>query len=355
MSTKKMLEAYIQETAAPLFLTSFFQAPAENYHNAEEVEVDIQRMGEDVAVPVTNVGDGYRYNQTGGFSNKKVAPPVYKEAEAISSISLMSRVPGKSDYDDPVFQAAALQKALRSSRTLENKIRRSMELQASQIFTTGAISLTDSTGAVVFAEAFGAKNTHFANSGVAWSGAADPTSDILAACDLIRNDSAEEPVRVIFGSGSLEAALAFTSFQKRFDNDSKIELGAIAPDAAMASRGGQRVGRLWAGGYWLECWTYNGAYKSPAGAMTKYVPNDKVIVMANSRLDATFGGIPTFGTDGRAAAFIPGRITNSNARMDIQMNAWISPDGTVLNIGYGSRPLMIPTAIDSFACIDTQI
>lgn len=357
MSTKKMLAAYVQSTPAPMFLTSLFTAAPENFHNSEEIEIDIQRDAQNVAVPVGHMGDGYQANQSGGFTTKKFTPPAYLEQESIHALQLMGRTPGRTDYDNPDFQAAALDKALRAARVLEKKIRLGMELQASQILTTGAIDLKNAGNVTVYAESFGAKPAHFFNSGVAWSGAADPLADITAACDLVNNDSLEPAVQCIMGAGSLEAALAITSFRQRFEADTgRFNVGNISPSMEDAQRGGQRVGAIYIGGNWLEVWTYNGAYKNPVGGtMTKYVPNDKVIVRAAARMDATFGGIPTFGSDGRAARFIPGRIINSQAMTDIQMNAWISPDGSVLNIGLGARPLMIPTAIDSFACIDTQI
>jgi hypothetical protein len=39
--------------------------------------------------------------------------------------------------------------------------------------------------------------------------------------------------------------------------------------------------------------------------------------------------------------------------MDIQMNAWITADGETMMIQAGSRPLFIPTAIDTYGCLDT--
>jgi len=41
--------------------------------------------------------------------------------------------------------------------------------------------------------------------------------------------------------------------------------------------------------------------------------------------------------------------------VDIQMNAWITIDGTTMMVEAGTRPLMIPTAIDTYGCLDTQL
>ena len=84
-TTKNLIRAYIQDTPVPLFLQSFFRSPAEIYHNQKEVEWDIDRETEDISVPVQELGAGYRRNQTGGYTNKKIVPPAYKECETIDA------------------------------------------------------------------------------------------------------------------------------------------------------------------------------------------------------------------------------------------------------------------------------
>jgi hypothetical protein len=73
-------------------------------------------------------------------------------------------------------------------------------------------------------------------------------------------------------------------------------------------------------------------------------------------MDATFGGIPRIGgPDPRVPGALTSRVSIPDQMFDMQMNAWITPDGETMMVQAGTRPLMIPTAIDSFGCLDTAI
>ena len=86
-------------------------------------------------------------------------------------------------------------------------------------------------------------------------------------------------------------------------------------------------------------------------------PNKVVVRSSTGRLDATFGAIPNIGKLLGAQATnnvlpeLPSRANNVEGGMDMFWNAWITPDGEQLMGGVGSRPLMIPTAIDTFGCL----
>jgi hypothetical protein len=50
-----------------------------------------------------------------------------------------------------------------------------------------------------------------------------------------------------------------------------------------------------------------------------------------------------------------GRVSSVGARIDMHRNAWFSPDGSELVVGYGARPLLVPKAIDTFGTLSTGI
>ena len=41
-TTKRMISSYTQAAAPTLFLSSFFRSPRENFHDSEEIEIDIE-------------------------------------------------------------------------------------------------------------------------------------------------------------------------------------------------------------------------------------------------------------------------------------------------------------------------
>ena len=357
MSTTKMIREYVQDTPAPLFLSGMFQAPRENFHNSLTVEVDVEREDEDVAVPLPNVSVGYRQNQSGSYTNKEAKIPVYKEAESIEAGELLQRQPGQSKNDDVLFQENGTRRALKAARKLEKKIRRGLELQASQILQTGQLSLTDANGNVVYEADYKPKATHFTNASATWGtpASSDPILDLTNLAEVIRNDSLEDPKRLIMGATAFENALKNTEFFNRFEGR-RADLGQINRMATGGTRGGNYRGVVEVGNYKLDIWTYGGRYKpASGGSKVQYVDPNYVIMMSDGRLDATFGGIPTFGTDGRALRYLPRRVGRPQSAMDMFFNSWIDDSGEILTVGVGARPLLIPTAIDSFGRLNTII
>jgi len=355
-STKKMISAYIERNAQPTgFLAGFFQTPPENFHATEEVEIDIQRNGEEVAVAVQSLSSGGNENEASVFTNKRFTPPIFDERFSLNSFNLLKRSPGDNPFEDVNFLASASREFMAGMRRVEEKIRRSIELQASQVLQTGQVSLTDSAGNARFALDFKPKSSHFPNASTAWTGGSEvPLADIESLADVINVDGKSEPARLIFGKTALKRFLANSSVQAQLDNR-RMELGAIQRPEVRGA-GGKYHGFISIGQYSFEIWSYSGWYKHPqTGAATPYVTADKVIMLAPGRLDLTFGAVPSIlGPDPRLAAISLGRVRNGAGGMDMFTNLWCSPDGRNLHGSVAARPLCIPTAIDTFGCIDTN-
>jgi len=355
--TIKMIRAYNQSAPPTLFLSGRFQSPPENFHNSEEVELDIERDDEDVAIVITDLKTGYRFNSTDDYTNKKFKPPVFKEAFALQNTDDLKRSPGDDPFEDVEFQAKSIKKSFKNFRRLEGKIRRSIEWQASQILQTCTVTLYDDTGTALYTLDYLPKATHFPNAGVAWDNAnATIAADLQSLDNVIRNDGLDDPDMKIFGELSFEAAMEDSDFRARFETR-RADLGNIRRMRRVGN-GGIFRGVVDIGNYSSEVWTYNGRFKDPqTGLKVKFVADDKVISLVSAaRMDATFGNIPRFvPPDRRVLKYMPGRMRNVGRGMDLHPNAWVTADGETLLGGLASRPLLIPTAIDTFGCLDTGI
>ena len=354
-STVRMLDAYRQQVEAPRFLSGFFGSPARNFHNTEDVEIDILREDEEVAVTVADITAGPRLNEATKLTNKRFTPPVFKEAGPISAYRLPKRQPGVDPYTDPNFQANAMVAALDISRKCEQKVRRAVELMASQVLQTAKLALIDDTGAGTFAVDFKPKAAHFPTTGTSWVtiGSSTPIDDVESLCDVILTNGRSEPENAIFGRTAMMNFMKSTQVQTIADNRRFNLIQLDAP--TMRGQGGKYRGTLVAGQYRLNLWTYGGRYKHPqSGVITKYVADDSVIILAPGRLDLTYGAIPTIGPlDPRVLPFLPGRVSSSANGIDLHQTAWIEKDNTALTVQVSARPLTIPTAIDTFGCLDT--
>lgn len=356
-ATKVMLAAYEQEAEPKMFLSGMFQAPPRNFHNSEEVEIDIVRGEEEISIAIQDLSVGARLNSTDLYTNKGFKPPIHKEAGPINAQQLIKRMPGQDPFMDVNFQANAIAHGVRLGRKLQRKILRAIEQQASQVWTTGTVTLVDSAGVAVYTIDYKPKAAHFPTAGTAWNaGGATPLDDVNSLCNVIRGNGLTDPDMLVMGEGSFELFIKNSDVLARYDNR-RISGEGIVPLNTMGN-GGQYRGVIEIGNYKLDIYTYGARYKHPqTGVSTKFIADDKVVVRSSgARMDATFGGIPRItGPDPRVPGALTQRITVPDQMMDLQMNAWITPDGETMFVQAGTRPLLIPTAIDTFGCLDTGI
>lgn len=358
--TKRMISVYNQMAGVTLFLSGMFQSPQENFYSSEEVEIDIIRSDEEVSIVVQDLSTGYRMNSDELYTNKGFKPPINKEAIAINSYDLLKREAGANPFESPNFRVSIISRIFKGIRKIEDKIRRSLELQASQILQTGILTLIDSNGVALYTLDFKPKATHFPTVGTAWSVTATctPIDDIDALAEVIRNDGLDDPDELYFGGTAFKEFVESDQVQKHL-NGRRIDQGGIMP-ASKRGNGATFRGTIDIGNYTYSIFTYGGRYKHPqTGVKTQFIDPGKVIVRAsNGRLDATFGAIPNIGRELGISSVnmlpeLPGRISNADGGMDIFTNSWLSPDGEQLFAGMGVRPLLIPTAIDTFGCLTT--
>jgi hypothetical protein len=356
LSTTRMLQMYEERAPSPLFLAGFFQTPPENIHNSEKVEIDILREDEKIAIVVQDIATGARLNESTLFTNKSFTPPILKESAAITAYNQMKRQPGDNPFVDPNFGANALREAFRVFGQLGRKMLRTIELMASQTFQTGTVTLKDAAGVDLYVLNFGAKNTHFVTT-TAWAeggNTGNPLLDITNITNVIRRDGKKQPDQLIFGGGAWRRFMANPQVVALFDKMG-FNAGLInVPPPQPRGDGGAFMGRVLIGQYVYEMWSYDGYYQDPqTGNFVPYVGDNKVIVRASKgRLDLSFGGIPSFvPPEKRALSFMPPSFSSETKGFAFSTNSWVTPNGEALMLEAGTRPLTIPTALDSFGCL----
>ena len=359
--TKHMIPVYTQMAAPTMFFSGFFQSPAQNFYASEQVEIDIVRSDEDISIVVTDIATGYRMNSADLYTNKEFKPAIHKEAVPINSFDLINRMPGQDPFVNPDYRANVVVRIFNAMVKVERKIRRAIELQASQVLQTGTVTLTDENGVALFTIDYKPKATHFPTSVTAWDQVGDDKmGDINSLAEVNRNDGLEDSDQLIFGDVAFNSFISDEKVLAQLDNR-RIDRGGIGRPTVVGA-GGTFQGTIAIGNYNYDMWTYAGRYKDPQTDLkVKYMAPEKVIVRSSmGRLDATFGAIPNIGqlVGGGANNILPelpGRVSNAAGGMDLFTNAWLSADGENLFAGIGARPLMIPTAIDTYGCLDTGL
>lgn len=357
-STRHLIEAYVEESEPQGFLSGFFKSPPQNFHTSEKVEIDIVRDDESIAVPIKDLSTGAHLNEATLYTNKGFTPPIYDEEGVITAYNQIKRQPGVDPFVQPDFLVNAWTQAQRIFRICERKIRRAIEVMASQVLQTGVLTLNDSSGAAVYELDFQPKATHFATAGATWAAdgsTGDPLADLDALATVIRRDGKKVPNVLIFGTTAWTRFLANAKVEKVL-NYRRAELVSVVP-SRLGADGASFHGTISVGHYVYELWTYEGFYRDPSGNLVPYVNPERVIMLASTgRLDLSFGAMPVIRPpEERALAFLPPRISSSARGIDLTTNAWFTPDGKHLRVGCGTRPLTIPTAIDTFGCLDITV
>ncbi len=354
-STSHLIEMYMEEAEAPGFLSGFFQSPPRNFHTTEKIEIDIVRTDEKVAIAVQSIKAGARHNEETLYQNKAFTPPVFREEASLSAYDLMNRRPGVDPYTDPEFGANATVAAFRRFRLLEAKVNRSVEMMASQVLQTGEIILVDSAGVPVYALDYGQASTHTKTVTVSWSDLTNsrPLVDLEDMAINVRRSGKKQPSRLIFGTTAWRNFKANDTVLAAFDKTVQ-NIANLAP--VTRGQGATFQGWIWIGHYRFEMWTYDGFYIHPqTGENTPYVDDDNVIMMSEgARLDLSFGAVPRIATpDQRLLSFLPTRMSSSEMGIDLNPYAWLSPNGAAVQLEVAARPLVIPTALETFACLTT--
>lgn len=355
-STIRLIDAYFEEAEAPAFLSGFFQSPPRNFHRTEKIEIDIVRDDESIAIAVQSIKAGARHNDESLFQNKGFTPPVFRETAGLSAFELDKRRPGVDPFTDPDFNANATLESFRKFRSLEKKIRRSVEVMASQVLQTGEIILVDDAGNAVYAIDFGMRSSHIRNALATWTedgtGAGNPLRDLEEMAIPVRRHGKKQPRRLIFGTTAWRRAKSYASFRNAFDKQ-VLNVAALAPETR--GQGATFQGYIWIGHYRFEMWTYDGFYKHPqTGELTPYVDDENVIMLSEGgRLDLSYGAVPRLvQPETRALSFLPQRMSNSDMGLDINPYAWVSDNGAAVILEAAARPLAIPTAIDTYAVLN---
>lgn len=360
--TIQLLKPYIEQDEGPMLLSSFFTVPPGGIHNKTKVEFHVQRSSRKLAIPLRNTISGYRMNGLKGFTIKEIDPTVLKEGLAISADELMQgRDIGRTPYENPAVMVKIREKVEPTIVELQEMIKRTIELYASQIFQSATVSLSDEVG-VVFTENFAPKATHFPDASVAWttSATAVPFTDIADLCDVIATDGKKEPMRNLCNSRCFDDMKNTKQFKDGASGNYTGEIYKLHQDREpihpRLKNGAVFKGVLEVRGHILDLYTYDGWYDHlTTGVATKYIADTKSIIEAGPRMDATFGKLNKFGIDQQAARLVRnGRMADPSKLADLSYNMWFSENYEVFNFGTGTRVALAPIAIDRFGAITTK-
>jgi hypothetical protein len=270
-------------------------------------------------------------------------------------------------FTNPDYMAQFLALITDDQAKLAEKIMRAIELQASNALFTGTVPLIN--GETVD---YKQKATHQIDAATAWSDTgADIPGDIEGAAQVNRQDGQVESKMIVFGETAWKNFLANEAMIARF-NFRRVALADIRPPV-MNTEGATFHGVFSVGPYEYEAWTYPQYYQTPTdseldlpsgtitnpGEVLPYVPPTKVLVMPRAEqidLRLVWGGIPQLvdrvspQLQALGLSRIPGTV-----RGDFVPYAKEDDKALCVIAGVRSAPLCVPTQIDGWSVIETDV
>lgn len=355
-----MLKAFssMPDILKNMWLTSWFKTTSEDITDAEFISIDIERSDEDIAPVLTDISTGANIISEDVYTNKEIKPPAFALKMPFNIYDLTNVGVGETEYEAAQinYQAKMRTKILKSWVKLTNMIKRTIELQASQILQTGTMTLYDINGVARYVLDYAPKASHFPTAAVAWGNAGyNPIMDIDNLAEVIRNDGLVDPKHLIMGKLAFFQFLQNSAVQDVFNKDS-FNLGALNPQ--MLNNGATLQGFVNIGNYRYNVWTYGGRFIDPvSGLKIQYINDDSCIMLPDMEdLDfrKCFGAVPQIvDSVPEFRDVLPSRVTVPGA-FDFKPRIYTDEAAETVYSEIKSRPILIPVSIDRFGCIDTN-
>lgn len=307
--TKQLVMRYKESVLPTNFLRSFFR---EEERSSLEISIEVKRTTERVAVDIFRGAEGNR-NNIRRFTEKIFIPPYYREYMDLTDIRGYDLLFGQMEgtISDQTFGDIMTQ-AREDMDEIQEKIERAYELQASQVFHTGILTLNAGTNVN-----FRRKAGSIADLGAGnyWNEASvNPITNFVTAGNFIRQEGKAQGgiFNAIVGEDALQALLSNPNFIARADLR-RVALDDVnMPVRISESVGSVFHGTISAGSYKFNIWTYAEFYEDRANsnALTPYVESNVVIVLPmEPNFVLAYAAVPKITRDLRNAEY-PEFISN---------------------------------------------
>lgn len=335
--TKGLVAVYKERPQVTSFLRSFFPS-VESMTNT--VSIAVERGSEYIAVDVKQYTDGNR-NSFDSSTERLIKPPLYKEWLTVNEHRLYDQVIFAISQGQTTFFKEITADLATQLMRLRDKIERGIELQCSQVLESGVVQLTNNTDIDFKRKSASLVAYNVANDFTV--GTVDPYRVLKEGATFTRTKGKSQGsiFNVIMGDDVVDAFLNNTIVKARADiRDFELDL---IREPQRNSTGGVLHGRVSAGPYKFNIWSYPEYYDIPGGALNNPYLNTKKLVILPEKPNfiTSFAAVPQLiGTDGtipQSGAFLIEEFFNREKayhRQRIQ-----------------SAPIAIPVAIDQMYTI----
>jgi len=339
----KYVAEYLEITPAPTaFLKSFFKTKTTS---ALEIGIEVKRHGEPIAVDVLRGTTG-NMNSWNKSTQKLIIPPFFDERFALNQLDGYDRIFGEAQEVSGDNFARVLDSASQKIGLLKDKINRRYELMCAQVFTTGIVTLVNGDN-IDFLRQGSSKGV--LGAGNWWTEAAiDPDTTLEAGAKFIRTQGlfAGSEFNVILGAKAWNAYKNNPIIQKK-NQILPWKLSDIS-SPVMFGTGSAFLGRVSAGSYIYNIWSYPQFYNAPGTdktGKTPYIADEQMVMLPNDMaFSFVYGGVPHIKRN-PASVSVPEYIAYAPGEFFI--DNYIDPRATAHEFAVKSAGVPIPTQVDA--------
>lgn len=297
------IQKYVETHVPTTHLQGFF---TEKQYGVTSIPLSIIRNRKKIAVDVMR-GTGGNVNGAAIESMKEIIPPMYHETFIVNSLRAYERAFGlPTSAPAPAHAAMLAEEVAEKLVELKGKIVRAKELQAGQALELGVITLGD--GSVIDYKRQATSLVDGATVGGYWTSASTPVEKQLAdGCKFIRlNTGNSTGLYDLTISGDAWITLQATDYFKTKANYQQVSLLSI--NTPTDRNGATYNGRITAGAFVLNVWTYDEVYDDANNASQRYINEFKAIITPSTgaAFEMAYGAVDQrYGNNGeviRAAA-----------------------------------------------------
>lgn len=336
--TKAYLAKYVELIKVPEFFSSFFVTKT---YPTKSIGIEVQRGTERIAIDVQR-GTGGNRNKFSLSTEKEWVPPFYDEKFDVTEMSAYDRMFGENI--ETVGGNAIGMLADQTSMKLmavTDKIKRAKEKMCADVFNTGVITLKD--GTILDFKRRAASMVDLLAAGY-WSNTdAAVEAQLIAGATFVRTKGKNGgSVYDLIMSGDAWIALKKTTFFEKNANFQNVQLMDIKMPT-QSPAGASSMGRITAGAYTFNVWTYDEGYENESGVFTRFMPANKVVMIpaTGTRFEMAHGGVPAIITDSSGKATGVRAIEGEYVPYD-----YIDMEKTTHTIGVKSAPIPVIITVD---------
>lgn len=336
--TEGFLGVYREQTPSSNFMKSFFR----NHTTPDKMlSIEVERNTERIAVDVIR-GTNANRNTFSRFSEKKYQPPFYNEGFDATSLDRYDIAIGQAGAPTQETINTVARNITGKLEELRKKIERAKEKQASQVLETGVVEL-ENNDSVDYKRKADSMVDLSANP---WSTTGAPVEQqLIDGGDWIRKNgkNAAKTLNLIMSSDAW-VDLKKTDYFK--NNAAYQQVSLVDVNMPQVDIGGSVFhGRIVAGGYTLNVWTYDETYEDKSGNTQYYWPRDYAVMVPERGTDFVMAhaGVPAIIADQGNAEF-----SQYIASMEAMywVNNFIDMNRKAHIFELYSAPLAIPVTVD---------